>query len=82
MSAVLLRSYITRKDVIKQGTAESLTSVMATGSTIAFGSFAVRVPAFAAVFDAILAIPGNPYRQIGAEPRVVPRNPEMKTPNR
>lgn len=61
MSAVLFRSFITHKDVINQGTAESLTSVMATGSTIAFGSFAVGVPAFAGVFDAILAIPGNPY---------------------
>ena len=43
MSAVLFRSYITQKDVINQGTAESLTSVMATGSTIAFGSFAPPV---------------------------------------
>lgn len=61
MSAVLFRRYITQKDVINQGTAESLTSVLTTGSTIAFGSFAVGVPAFGAVFDAILAIPGNPY---------------------
>ena len=61
MSAILFRSHITQKDVINQGTAESLTSVMATGSTIAFGSFAVGVPAFSAVFEAILAIPGNPY---------------------
>ena len=61
ISAVLFRSFITQKDVINQGTADSLISVMATGSTIAFGSFAVGVPAFTAVFDAILAIPGNPY---------------------
>lgn len=61
MSAVLFRHYLVQKDVINQVTAESLTSVMATGSTIAFGSFAVGVPAFASVFDSILAIPGNPY---------------------
>lgn len=61
MSALFFRRFIIQKDVINQGTADSLTSVMATGSTIAFGSFAVGVPAFASVFDAILAIPGNPY---------------------
>lgn len=61
MSAVFFRRFITQKDVINQGTADSLTSVTATSSTIAFGSFAVGVPAFASVFDAIVAIPGNPY---------------------
>ncbi|WP_369045467.1 GntP family permease [Sinomonas sp. P10A9] len=61
LSAVLFRRYIKQKDVINQGTADSLTSVLATGSTIAFGSFAVGVPAFSSVFHAILSIPGNPY---------------------
>ncbi len=61
MSAVLFRSYVNQKETINQGTADSLTSVMATGSTIAFGSFAVAVPAFSSIFDAIVGIPGNPY---------------------
>ncbi|MGM9471465.1 GntP family permease [Pseudarthrobacter sp. YS3] len=61
MSAVLFRRHLKQKEVINQGTGDSLTSVLATGSTIAFGSFAVGVPAFSSVFDGILSIPGNPY---------------------
>lgn len=61
LAAVLFRTYLTQKDTINQGTADSLTSVLATGSTIAFGSFAVGVPAFGVVKDAIINIPCSPY---------------------
>lgn len=60
LSMVLFRKFVTHKDVINQGTMDSLTSVMTTGSTIAFGAFAVSVPAFHSVFNAIVSIPGNP----------------------
>ncbi len=60
LAAVLFRNYTTQKDAINQGTADALTSVLATGSTIAFGSFAVSVPAFQGVKEAIVNVPGNP----------------------
>lgn len=61
MSAVLFRKYLPKqKDILNQGANDSLLPTFSTGSTIAFGTMAVGVPAFSSVFNAILSIPGNP----------------------
>lgn len=61
LSALLFRKQIAeQKEVLNQGANESLSSTIATGSTIAFGSVATSVPAFSGVFQMILSIPGPP----------------------
>ncbi|MDP9800760.1 H+/gluconate symporter-like permease [Arcanobacterium wilhelmae] len=60
LAAVLFHPYVDHKATINGGTTDSLGSVFTTGSTIAFGSFAVSVPAFESVFNAIQSIPGGP----------------------
>lgn len=61
LSAILFRKQIAQqKEVLNQGLAESVSSTITTGSTIAFGSIATSVPAFKGVFQLIQSIPGPP----------------------
>lgn len=61
MSAILFRRQIARhEELLSQGANDSLSSVITTGSTIAFGSIATSVPAFTGVFQVIRSIPGPP----------------------
>lgn len=60
LAVILYHRYVDHKDTLNSGALDSVSSVLTTGSTIAFGSFTVGVPAFQAIIDAIQLIPGGP----------------------